>query len=63
MFPVLGELTLPGRKQIINTQVHYEVSKYLKEIQYRDVVESNRAGEELTSTFERFRAFCRVDVV
>lgn len=53
---------MPGRKQIINTQVHYEVSKYLKEIQYRDVVESNRAGEELTSTFERFRAFCRVDV-
>lgn len=62
-FPVLGEFTLPGRKQIINTQVHYEVGKYLKEIQYRDVVESSWAGEELASTFESSRTFSRVDVV
>lgn len=39
--PVLGELILLERKQIINAQVNYEVSKYLKEIQCRDVVESN----------------------
>lgn len=65
MFPVLRELTLPGRKQIINTQVHYEFSKYLKEIHYRDVVESNWGGGRggLASTFESSRAFSRVDVV
>jgi hypothetical protein len=41
-FPVLRELILLGRRQIINTQVNYTGSKYLKKIQWRDWESSSR---------------------